>query len=60
MKSEFIKCSTHPSMLIDMPVLNKIVYEEYAPNQVWAQGAPLHSLFKEYEFDRTDVAFIYK
>lgn len=43
---------------IDMAVTNQVLYSQYA-DQI-STGAPLHSIFKGFELNRTDVAYIIK
>lgn len=42
----------------NMPVFNFILYGQV--RNFWAEGAPLHSIFRKYENDRRDVYFIHK
>lgn len=44
----------------NMPVFNYIMYEEIGEGHFWAKQEPLHSVFRGYEYERDDVAFIHK
>jgi hypothetical protein len=48
--------ATRSSSNVNMAVFNYILY---GSNNVWAEGAPLHSIFKMYE-SRSDVFFAHK
>ena len=42
-----------------MGVFNRVLYETLEPRRLWAQGAPLHSVFKAYDM-QADVVFVHK
>lgn len=44
----------------DMSALNGILYRSPELDRVWRDGAPLNSVYRRYETNRTDVAFIHK
>jgi len=46
-------------ILNDMPFFNRVLYCETDMNRVWAKGAPLHSVFKAYDYE-APVAFVHK
>ena len=44
----------------DMPVLNRLVHNPSFQYTAWFNGEPLHSKFKHFETNRTDVCIIHK
>ncbi len=59
MTIEIQRLSPGPNLNGNMAALNLVLYRDIGEQNIWAQGAPLHLVFKRY--DRSaDVCFVHK